>query len=124
MFYVYNKFIIHVYCVPFPGGAVEAFGNLNPRLRGVGVATVIGGFIVAVYNVIVLGWSGIYFVNSFNPITNKVPWGEGQVEKFVTEYVLKVIFEQVYRRLLEARTRPITVIKRSAAVIAKSRRQN
>ena len=112
VFYVYNKFIIHSYRVPPPGGAVEAFGNLNPRLRGVGVATVIGGFIVAVYNVIVLGWSGIYFVNSFNPITNKVPWGEGQVEKFVTEYVLKVISERVNQRLLEVKTRFITVIKK------------
>ena len=75
----------------FVGGAVEAFGNLNPRLRGVGVATVIGGFIVAVYNVIVLGWSGIYFVKSFDPIKNQVPWQDGGVDKFITDYVLKVI---------------------------------
>ncbi|XP_063684333.1 sodium- and chloride-dependent GABA transporter 1-like [Bolinopsis microptera] len=73
----------------FQGGAVEAFGNLNPRLRGVGVATVIGGFIVAVYNVIVLGWSGIYFVKSFDPINNKVPWQDEGVDNFITDYVLK-----------------------------------
>ena len=54
------------------------------------MATVAGGFILAVYNVVVLGWTGIYFVNSFDPITNKVPWGEGEVDKFITDYVLKV----------------------------------
>ena len=43
------------------------------------------------YNVIVLGWSGIYFVKSFDPIKNQVPWQDGGVDKFITDYVLKVI---------------------------------
>eukprot|EP00116_Pleurobrachia_bachei_P017790 sb/3478052/ len=71
------------------GGAVEAFGNLNPRLRGVGLASVLGGFVIAVYNVIYLSWSAIYFFHSFDT-NNTLPWQDNKVDEYFGSYVLKV----------------------------------
>ena len=72
------------------GGAVEAFGNLNPRLRGVGLASVLGGFVIAVYNVIYLSWSAIYFLQSFDT-NNTLPWQDNKVDEYFNSYVLKVL---------------------------------
>ena len=71
------------------GGPVEAFGKLNPRLRGVGLATVLGGFILAINNSLVLAWTGIYFTQSFDP-SNEVPWKEEGAREFLNQFILKV----------------------------------
>jgi len=55
----------------FQGGDVEAYGRMNPRFRGVGLASVIGVFVIATYYSVVIAYSLIYFVGSFE---SPQPW--------------------------------------------------
>ena len=74
------------------GGHVDGFGNLNPRLRGVGLAAVVGGFIIAIYYCVVLAWSGVYFVNSFNDTS---PWAATGAGQWFDQTVLMVSIEYI-----------------------------
>jgi len=55
----------------FQGGDVEAYGRMNWRFRGVGLASVIGVFVIATYYSVVIAYSLIYAVRSFE---SPQPW--------------------------------------------------
>ena len=46
-------------------GDIEAFGRMNWRLRGIGLASVIGGFGIVTYYMMIIGLSTVYFFESF-----------------------------------------------------------
>ena len=46
-------------------GDIEAFGRMNWRLRGIGVASVIGAFGIVTYYMAVIGISMVFFFESF-----------------------------------------------------------
>ncbi|KAJ3335673.1 hypothetical protein HDU93_004739 [Gonapodya sp. JEL0774] len=52
-------------------GAVTAFGRVHPRLRGMGLASQITGYIVATYYVPIVAYGVLYFIKSF---TSPLPW--------------------------------------------------
>eukprot|EP00494_Astrolonche_serrata_P013170 UN13285 len=54
----------------FQGGDVEAFGKLNPRLRGIGLASIWGAGIIISYYAMVIGWAVIYSFRSLKWL----PW--------------------------------------------------
>ncbi|GMH36994.1 hypothetical protein BSKO_04867 [Bryopsis sp. KO-2023] len=65
-------------------GDVEAFGKIHRRARGVGVTSIIGGFLVATYYVAIISWSLVYFIGSFE---SPLPW-DGKEEEFFFDDVL------------------------------------
>ena len=67
---------------------MDSFGSLSGRLRGVGVAAALAGFITASYNGVLLAWTGVYFIKSFDP-SDELPWKTASDEWF-QRYVLKV----------------------------------
>jgi len=48
----------------FQGGDVEAFGKMNPRLRGIGMASIFSSMTIIAYYVVIIGWTVIYFFQS------------------------------------------------------------
>ena len=46
-------------------GDIEAFGRMNWRLRGIGLASVIGGFGIVTYYMMIIGVSTVFFFESF-----------------------------------------------------------
>ena len=46
-------------------GDIEAFGRMNWRLRGIGLASVIGGFGIVTYYMMIIGLSTVFFFESF-----------------------------------------------------------
>ncbi|KXS13338.1 Sodium:neurotransmitter symporter [Gonapodya prolifera JEL478] len=52
-------------------GAVTAFGRVSPRLRGMGLAAQVTGYIVATYYVPIISYGVYYFFKSF---TSPLPW--------------------------------------------------
>ncbi|GMH38798.1 hypothetical protein BSKO_06696 [Bryopsis sp. KO-2023] len=67
-------------------GDVEAFGKIHRRARGVGISSILGGFIIAAYYVNIISWSLVYFIGSFDwPL----PW-EGKESEFLFDEVLHV----------------------------------
>jgi neurotransmitter:Na+ symporter, NSS family len=67
-------------------GAIDAFGTINHRLRGIGTTAVMSGFIVVVYYAAVMAWALIFFINSFQ---TKLPWSEN-AKGFFFESVLQI----------------------------------
>ena len=57
----------------FQAGDADAFGSMNPRLRGIGVASVFAGYAITFYYCIILTWAAVYFVESFQATAN-IPW--------------------------------------------------
>mmetsp|Transcript_39107 Transcript_39107/g.99073 ORF Transcript_39107/g.99073 Transcript_39107/m.99073 type:complete len:630 (-) Transcript_39107:668-2557(-) len=55
----------------FRAGDVEAFGGIHRRLRGVGISSVISGFVIVAYYSNIISWSCVYFVSSF---ISPLPW--------------------------------------------------
>jgi len=55
----------------FRGGDIEAYGRINRRFRGVGLASVFGAFIIVTYYTVIISWSVRYFVGSFE---SPLPW--------------------------------------------------
>ncbi|CAD7696852.1 unnamed protein product [Ostreobium quekettii] len=55
----------------FQAGDVEAFGRISPRLRGVGLISVLGSFFTVTYYVNIIAWSLVYFAGSFE---DPMPW--------------------------------------------------
>lgn len=60
-------------------GAVESFKKINRKLKGIGTAAIITGFIVVIYYAVVMAWSLVFFVNSFNL---KLPWADDSKSYF------------------------------------------
>jgi len=55
----------------FQGGDVEAYGRINWRFRGIGLASVIGVFVIVTYYSVIIAYSLIYAVRSFE---SPQPW--------------------------------------------------
>jgi len=55
----------------FQGGDVEAYGRINWRLRGIGLASVIGVFVIVTYYSVIISYSLVYAVRSFE---SPPPW--------------------------------------------------
>lgn len=55
----------------FQGGDVEAYGRINWRFRGVGLASVIGVYIIVTYYSVIIAYSLVYAVRSFE---SPQPW--------------------------------------------------
>jgi len=55
----------------FQGGDVEAYGRINWRFRGIGLASVIGVFVIVTYYSVVIAYALVYAVRSFE---NPQPW--------------------------------------------------
>jgi len=61
-------------------GDIEAFGRMNWRLRGIGLASVIGAFGIVGYYMAVIGVSVVFFFESFFV---PLPYGEGDGSYFL-----------------------------------------
>lgn len=72
----------------YRGGAVVAFNNMNRRLKGVGMASVLVSCTVVVYFVIILSWIMIFFRHSF---ISPLPWSDGKGEEFYYNQVLRQV---------------------------------
>jgi len=55
----------------FQGGDVEAYGRINWRFRGVGLASVIGVYIIVTYYSVIIAYSLVYAIRSFE---SPQPW--------------------------------------------------
>lgn len=62
----------------FRSGDVKSFNAINPRLGGVGVGSILCGFLVTTYYVIILAWAAVYFVHSFKSTTLNEEEGTSQ----------------------------------------------
>lgn len=65
----------------YQAGDADAFGSMNPRLRGIGLASVFGGYVITFYYTIILAWACIYFVESFQG-TDSIPWAKDAATHF------------------------------------------
>ncbi|KLJ11513.1 hypothetical protein EMPG_13293 [Blastomyces silverae] len=66
------------------GGGVIAFNTVSKRARGVGIGTILTGYMVATYYVAILAWVMIYFRHSFY---TPQAWA-GRGDEFFTQDVL------------------------------------
>lgn len=57
----------------FQAGDADAFGSMNPRLRGIGLASIFAGYGITFYYCIILAWAFVYFGASFQATAN-IPW--------------------------------------------------
>jgi len=73
--------------VAYRGGTVIAFNNVNRRMKGVGIGSMLISATVVVYFAIILVWICIYFRNSF---TSPLPW-TGDVQGFYYNQVLRQV---------------------------------
>lgn len=55
----------------FQKGAVASFRIIHPRLTGIGLAAIFCGFVVVVYYAVIMAWTLIFFLNSFQ---TELPW--------------------------------------------------
>lgn len=71
----------------FRSGDVVCFSRISHRLRGLGLASVFGAFIVNTYYAVLLGWIIVYFFRSFNPT---LPWLAKDPMAYFNEDILMV----------------------------------
>jgi len=71
----------------FQGGDVEAYGRINWRFRGVGLASVIGVYIIVTYYSVIIAYSLVYAVRSFE---SPQPWAYDGTWGNHTECVSKI----------------------------------
>ena len=69
-------------------GDIEAFGKMNWRLRGIGLASVIGAFGIVSYYMMIIGLSTVYFFESFMV---PLPWTEQDDLEYQANYWTKVL---------------------------------
>jgi len=90
--YLLSIFLLAIPCLileisigqAYRAGPTISFNSVNPRLRGVGLASVLISAVVVVYFAIILVWIAIYFRHSF---TSPLPW-EGRTTEFYNQQVL------------------------------------
>merc|ERR1719228_2180446 len=68
-------------------GDIEAFGRMNWRLRGIGLASVIGSFGIVSYYMMIIGLSTVYFFESFMV---PLPWADEDVT-YSSNYWMKIL---------------------------------
>ena len=73
--------------VAYRGGTVIAFNNVDRRMKGVGVGSMLISATVVVYFAVILVWICIYFRHSF---TSPLPWTDN-VEGFYYNQVLRQV---------------------------------
>nr|WLN44335.1 NTT3 [Sinonovacula rivularis] len=52
-------------------GSVAAWGNIAPAFQGIGIASLVITFLMNIYYIVVLAWTGHYFISSMSAI---LPW--------------------------------------------------
>lgn len=63
----------------YQSGDIDAFGAINKRMRGIGLASIFGAYSIVLYYCVVIAWSAIYLVESAYTI---LPYaGTSTVEK-------------------------------------------
>jgi len=62
----------------FQSGDIVSFGLIHRRLGGIGLASIIAAFIVVCYYTVVIAWSVLYFIASFQ---SELPWNAASPEK-------------------------------------------
>jgi solute carrier family 6 GABA transporter-like protein 1 len=60
----------------FQTGDIGVFGGFHPRLRGVGVCSLVCGFIVSSYYIVLIGWVVNAFFSTFD---EDAPWGNPEL---------------------------------------------
>lgn len=73
--------------VAYRGGSVIAFNNVNRRMKGIGVGSMLISATVVVYFAVILVWIMIYFRHSFE---SPLPW-TNDVESFYYNQVLRQV---------------------------------
>ena len=63
----------------FQKGAVRSFNSLHPTLGVIGLGAILAGFVVVIYYAVVMAWSLVYLLKSFN--TN-LPWSSNAESYF------------------------------------------
>lgn len=56
----------------FRGGDVEAYGRIHPRLRGIGLASVVGAYAICCYYVVIISYAVFYAGSAM--FSNPLPW--------------------------------------------------
>jgi len=95
----------------FKTGDVEAFGKIHPRLRGVGVMSILGSFFTVTYYVSIIAWSLVYFVGSFEdpmpwdadvPITDNQTCAESNAFKVAEDFLFNEVLRAASEEQLDA----------------------
>eukprot|EP00951_Prasinocladus_malaysianus_P017275 scaffold135910_cov44-Prasinocladus_malaysianus.AAC.1 len=82
----------------FRAGDVEAFGGIHRRLRGIGISSVISGFVIVSYYANIISWSCVYCVSAF---ISPLPWtAEGQGLEASCDEALAPETNYLYNRVL------------------------
>lgn len=68
----------------FQKGCIDAFNTVNHKLRGIGLAAILAGFIVVVYYVVIMAWSLVFLINSF---ASPLPWTDDPESYFLNDVV-------------------------------------
>lgn len=55
----------------FQRGDVSVFRNINPRLAGIGIVSVVACYTIALYYIVIIGWGVCYFISS---LRSPLPW--------------------------------------------------
>jgi len=71
----------------FQGGDVEAYGRINWRLRGIGLASVIGVFVIVCYYSVIISYSLVFAVRS---LESPQPWAYDGTWGNLTECVASI----------------------------------
>merc|ERR1719285_1029315 len=70
----------------FQGGDVEAFGKMNPRLRGIGMASIFSSMTIIAYYVVIIAWTVIYFFQSCYELEWTIADASNYFNKELLEY--------------------------------------
>lgn len=81
-------------------GDIACFGSMHKRLRGIGLGSVFGAFMVVTYYNVIVAWACIYLVNSFR---SPIPWNvaDDVTGEAVLEPGQNFFDNQVLRRSLD-----------------------
>lgn len=62
----------------FQRGDVSVFRNINPRLAGIGIVSVVACYTIALYYIVIIGWGVCYFISS---LRTPLPWASDEVNR-------------------------------------------
>lgn len=69
----------------FRSGDFVCFSRVNHRLRGLGLASIFGGYIVSSYYMVIMAWVLVYFFRSFQSV---LPWTVKDPNDYFNEDIL------------------------------------
>jgi len=70
----------------FQKGAVRAFKSIHHKLGGIGALALLSGFVIVIYYAVIMAWSLVYLIYSFN---FNLPWAN-DAEGFFFNNVLRL----------------------------------